>query len=320
VAGWSRTHHQLEVLLSGTLPSFATDLIQTEPWPIHRHVLVIAEIGINHNGDIAIAKQLIDMAKAAGCDAVKFQKRTIDKVYPKEQLESKRESPWGTTFREQKEGLEFGAAQFDEIDKYCKAVGIDWFASAWDVESQEFLRRYKLKYNKIASPMLGHADLLEAVASEGRPTFISVGMSTWEEVDAAVAVFRRAKCPHILMHCLSEYPAPEHLLNLRIMHELRARYGVPVAYSGHEVTPIPSVIAAAMGACAIERHITLDRAMYGSDQAASLERRGLEMMVGYTRTIPVVAGDGVKRVTDAERANAAKLRYYMGPLSGAPKK
>jgi N-acetylneuraminate synthase len=302
--------------LTGKLPSFATDLIQEEPWPVHRHVLIIAEIGINHNGDTSIAKRLIDMAKAAGCDAVKFQKRTIDLVYPKEQLDSKRESPWGTTFRQQKEGLEFEATEYDEIDRYCREVEIDWFASAWDVPSQHFLRRYDLKYNKIASPMLGHRELLEVVAEECRPTFISVGMSTWEEIDNAVAVFRKRNCPFILMHCVSEYPAPEHILNLRVMHELRSRYKVPVAYSGHEVTPIPSVFAAMMGACAIERHITLDRAMYGSDQAASLEGRGLEMMVGYTRTIPVVLGDGLKQVSDVELANAKKLRYYMGPLWG----
>jgi len=300
--------------LSGYLPSFATDLVQNEPWPIHRHVLIIGEIGINHNGDINIAKQLIDMAKSTGCDAVKFQKRTIDLVYPKEQLESKRESPWGTTFRQQKEGLEFGEKEYDEIDRYCRQVGVDWLASAWDVPSQHFLRKYDLKYNKIASPMLGHADLLEAVAEEGRTTFISAGMSTWDDVDKAVAVFKRHRCPIILMHCVSEYPAQENLLNLRVLHEMRARYDCPVAYSGHEVTPIPSVIAAAMGACAIERHITLDRAMYGSDQAASLEKRGLEMMVGYTRTIPIVVGDGVKRVTDTEAGNAKKLRYYLGPL------
>ncbi len=294
--------------------AFATDLIQTDPWPIAKHALVIAEVGINHNGDVRIAKQLIDMAKQTGCDAVKFQKRTIDIVYTKEFLDSPRESPWGTTQRQQKEGLEFGKAEFDEIDAYCKAVGIDWFASAWDVPSQLFLRQYNLKYNKIASPMLTHVDLLKAVAEERKPTFISTGMSTFDEVDLAVKLFKSYECPFVLMHCVSEYPAQEKSLNLRCLHELRRRYNAPVGYSGHEVTMVPGVIAVAMGAVAVERHITLDRAMYGSDQAASLERRGLESMVGYIRTIPMVLGDGIKRVTSSEQANAEKLRYFLGPF------
>ena len=293
--------------------AFATDLVQTDPWPIARHALVIAEVGINHNGDVKIAKQLIDLAKQTGCDAVKFQKRTIDIVYTKEFLDSSRESPWGTTQRQQKEGLEFGKAEFDEIDAYCRTLDIDWFASAWDVPSQLFLRRYKLKYNKIASPMLTHTDLLKAVAEEGRPTFISTGMSTFEEIDVAVKLFRSHKCPFVLMHCISEYPAQEKSLNLRCLQELRQRYNCPVGYSGHEVTMVPGVIAVAMGAVAVERHITLDRAMYGSDQSASLERRGLESMVGYIRTIPTVLGDGIKRVSSSEQANAEKLRYFLGP-------
>jgi len=298
--------------------AFATDMLQHGPWPIARHVFVIAEIGINHNGDVDIAKRLIDMAKSAGCDAVKFQKRTIDMVYSKAVLESPRESPWGQTQRAQKEGLEFGRAQYDEIDAHCRRVGIDWFASAWDVPSQHFLRQYDLKYNKIASPMLAYRDLLKVVAAERKPTFISTGMSTYPHIDEAVDIFRGAECPFVLMHCVSEYPAPEDALNLRCIVELRRRYECPVGYSGHEVTMIPGVLAAMMGAVAVERHITLDRAMYGSDQAASLERRGLELLVAYIRTIPAVMGDGVKRVTTAEDANARKLRYYLGPFSGTP--
>jgi len=303
---------------------FATDLIQENPWPIARHVLVIAEIGINHNGDVGIAKKLIDMAKNAGCDAVKFQKRTIDIVHTKEFLDSPRESPWGTTQREQKEALEFGKEEYDEVDAYCYQVGIDWFASAWDVPSQLFLRQYDLKYNKVASAMLPHWDLLEVVAEERRPTFISTGMSTYQEIDKAVEIFRRHDCPFVLMHAVSEYPAAESGLNLRCINELRARYGCPGGYSGHEVTMIPSVLAVMMGAVAIERHITLDRAMYGSDQAASLEKRGLELMVSYIRTIPIVMGDGVKRITPGELVNAQKLRYwgpFHGPeaVSGEPK-
>lgn len=294
----------------------ATDLIQKEPWPIARHVFITSEIGINHNGDVGIAKRLIDMAKAAGCDAVKFQKRTIDIVYTKEYLDSPRESPWGTTQREQKEALEFGKEEYDEINNYCKQVGIDWFASAWDVPSQLFLREYNLKYNKIASPMIKHRELLETVAEERKPTFISTGMSTYEDIDAAVETFRSHDCPFVLMHCISEYPAAENILNLRCIVELYRHYNCPVGYSGHEVTPIPGVLAAMMGAVAIERHITLDRAMYGSDQSASLEKRGLELLVGYIRTIPIVMGDGIKHITPAELAAAKKLRYYLGPFHG----
>jgi len=292
---------------------FATELAQIDPWPIGKRVLIIAEIGINHNGDMGIAKQMIDLAKKVGFDAVKFQKRTIDLVYTKEFLASPRESPWGTTQREQKEALEFGREEYDQIDEYCREIGIDWFASAWDTPSQVFLRQYHLKYNKIASAMITHLELVEAVAEEGKPTLISTGMSTYEDIDAAVGIFRPSKCPFVLMHCVSEYPAAENLLNLRCINELRNRYGCPVGYSGHEVTMFPSVLAAMMGAVAIERHITLDRAMYGSDQAASLEKRGMELLVSGIRTIPTVMGDGVKRITRAELANAEKLRYW-GPF------
>ena len=289
---------------------FATDMAQTEPYPIARHVFVIAEIGINHNGDISTAKQMIDMAKDAGCDAVKFQKRTIDVVYPKEFLDSPRESPWGTTQRDQKMGLELSDDAYDEIDRYSRFVGIDWFASAWDIESQLFLRKYDLRYNKVASPMLTHIDLLNVIAEERKVTFISTGMSKWGDIDAAVEIFKKQHCPLVLMHTVSEYPAPESSLNLRVMHELRARYGAPVGYSGHEATMVPGVIAAAMGAVAIERHITLDHAMYGSDQSASIGQRGLKLLVDYIRTIPTVLGDGVKTVSDSELKNAAKLRYW----------
>lgn len=294
---------------------FATDLIQEEPWPIARHVLVIAEIGINHNGDVDIAKRLIDMAKAAGCDAVKFQKRTIDIVYTNEMLDSRRESPWGRTQRAQKEALEFGKEQYDEIDAYCQSKSIEWFASAWDVPSQLFLRQYHLKYNKIASAMITHEDLVRTVGEERKPTFLSTGMSTYDQIDAAVQIMRECECPFMLMHCVATYPAGEDELNLQTIHKLRARYRCPVGYSGHEPSVSPSVIAAVMGAMAIERHITLDRAMYGSDQAASLERAGLETLVTQIRKIPLVLGNGVKDVSAAEQTNAAKLRYWQ-PSSG----
>jgi N-acetylneuraminate synthase len=289
------------------------ELAQEEPWPISKHVLIIGEIGINHNGDVELAKQTIDMAKNAGCDAVKFQKRTIDVVYTKEQLDSPRESPWGHTTRAQKEGLEFGTEQYDTINAYCKDVGIEWFASAWDLDSQMFLRQYDLPYNKIASAMIRHQELLNAVAEERKLTFISTGMSRYEDIDHALEIFKRHDCPCVLMHCIAQYPAPEVELNLRCIVTLRRRYNCPVGYSGHEVTMIPSVLAAMMGAVAIERHITLDRAMYGSDQAASLEKRGIELIVNYVRSILPTVGDGVKRISPGEEAVAKKLRYYTTP-------
>lgn len=271
---------------------------------------IVAEIGINHNGDIEIAKKLIDMAAKCDCDAVKFQKRTIDIVYTKEFLNSPRESPWGTTQREQKEGLEFGKKEYNEIDKYCKKIGIEWFASAWDENSQRFLRAYNLKYNKIASAMLTNTPFLELVASEKKPTFISTGMCTFKEIDRAVNIFRKHKCPFTLMHCIATYPTDDENLNLLVIKTLKERYKCDVGYSGHERGPHPSINAVALGAVAIERHITLDRAMYGSDQAASLEKRGLEILVKEARSVPIYLGNGKKTFSEAEKAIAKKLRYF----------
>jgi len=289
---------------------FAGDLLRGASWPIARRIFVVAEIGINHNGDLELAKQLIDMARRAGCDAVKFQKRTIDVVYSPETLAAPRESPWGTTQRAQKEGLEFGAAEYDAIDAYCRSVGMPWFASAWDVGSLEFLRRYDLPWNKVASAMATHREFVTAVAEEGKPTFVSTGMCEMADIDRLVELFRSRKCPFMLMHTVSEYPAPEEDLNLAMIGRLRDRYGCPVGYSGHESSVSPSVVAGVLGAAAIERHITLDRAMYGSDQAASLEWTGLTGMVGQLRKIPVVVGDGEKRITKAESEVSRKLRYW----------
>lgn len=274
------------------------------------YVFVIAEIGINHNGSLDIAKLLIQMAKNAGCDAVKFQKRTIDVVYSKDVLDQPRESPWGTTQREQKQGLEFGKAQYDEIDAFCRKLGIEWFASAWDEPSQEFLRPYNCGYNKIASAMITHQKFLNVVAKERKPTFLSTGMATLETVDEAVRIFQKHDCPVVLMHTVSTYPTAEEDLNLLMIRTLRQRYKLPVGYSGHETSVSPSIVAAMLGAVAIERHITLDRAMYGSDQAASLERPGLETLVTQLRKLPVVVGDGVKRFSSKEEAVAKKLRYW----------
>jgi N-acetylneuraminate synthase len=275
-------------------------------------IFIIAEIGINHNGDVEIAKQLIDVAKDAGADAVKFQKRTIDLVYSKEFLDSPRESPWGTTQREQKEGLEFGLEEYKEIDTYCKKKGIEWFASAWDIESVKFLRQFNLKYNKIASAMIVHEDLLKEVASEGKYTFISTGMSTVKEIDRAVDIFQKAACPFELMHCVSTYPMDDEDANLNRIKSLRDRYKCKVGYSGHEVGLAVSYAAAALGISSLERHITLDRAMYGSDQAASLEPNGLRMLIGGVRKIEKAMGDGrIDIINPKEVPVAKKLRAHI---------
>lgn len=272
------------------------------------HVFIIAEVGINHNGDIEIAKKLIEWAVLSGCDAVKFQKRTVDKVYTKEYLDSYRESPWGTTQRAQKEGLEFGKDEYDEIDRYCREKGIEWFASAWDVDAQRFLRQYGLKYNKIASAMLVNDELLKEVASEGKYTFIATGMSTYEEIDHAVNIFRDYKCPFELMHCNSTYPMPKEDANLRMISALRERYACKVGYSGHEVGRIVSTSAVALGATSIERHITLDNTMYGSDQAASLNVKDLLRLTEDIRVIETILGNGIKELSEKELATRKKLR------------
>lgn len=272
------------------------------------HVFVTAEIGINHNGDMEICKKLIDGAVVAGCDAVKFQKRTIDKVYTQEYLDSYRESPWGTTQREQKEGLEFGEAEYDEIDRYCKEKGIEWYASAWDLESQKFLEKYDLKYNKVASAMLVNKPLLEMIAKEGKYTFIATGMSTYGEIDQAVDIFRREGCPFEILHCNSTYPMPKEDANLKLIPLLRERYGCKVGYSGHETGRIVSTSAVALGATSIERHITLDPTMYGSDQAASLNLMDMMRLVMDIRLIETILGDGEKVLSEKELETKKKLR------------
>jgi N-acetylneuraminate synthase len=271
----------------------------------------VAEVGINHNGDMAICKELIDVAADAGCDAVKFQKRDINLVYTQEFLDSPRESPWGKTQRAQKEGLEFDRDDYQEIDRYCNEKGIKWFASAWDTNSQEFLRQFDCQYNKIASAMIVHKDLLHMVAEEGKHTFISTGMSNYDDIQRAVDIFRKANCPFELMHTVSTYPMKDEDANLRVIETLRNRYGCNVGYSGHEVGLAISYAAAAMGITSLERHITLDRAMYGSDQSASIEPSGLRQLVGAVRKIEKAMGDGEKRVIDAEIPIARKLREHL---------
>ncbi len=274
-------------------------------------IFFIAEIGINHNGDINIARELIKVAKDAGCDAVKFQKRTIDLVYSKEILDSYRESPWGTTQRDQKKGLEFGLKEYQEIDKYCKELGIEWFASAWDIESQIFLRQFNCKYNKIASALLVYKKLLEEVAKEGKYTFISTGMSSIENIDRAVEIFRKNDCHFDLMHCKSMYPMEDEDANLNCIKTLKERYNCKVGYSGHEAGLAVSYAAAALGISSLERHITLNRSMYGSDQAASLDPHGLKMLVGAIRKIEKAMGDGKLGISPKEVSISKKLRGHI---------
>lgn len=274
-------------------------------------IFIIAEIGINHNGDMSIAKELIKTAKDAGCDAVKFQKRTLDLVYTKDFLDSLRESPWGATQRDQKAGLEFTFEQYQEIDTYCKQLNIEWFASAWDIESQKFLRQFNLKYNKIASAMIVYEDLLYEVALEGKHTFISTGMSSQEDIDRAVEIFKKCKCSFELMHCISTYPMDEEDANLNRIKSLQERYKCNVGYSGHESGLSVSYAASALGITSLERHITLDRAMYGSDQAASLEPNGLRLLVGGVRKIEKAMGDGSIQMNEKEVPIAKKLRSHI---------
>jgi len=274
-------------------------------------IFVIAEIGINHNGSLDICKQLIDVAVKAGADAVKFQKRTIDLVYTRELLDSPRESPWGTTQRDQKKGLELELEDYQEIDRYCKQQNIAWFASAWDLESQKFLRQFDCKYNKVASAMIVYEDLLREIASEKKHTFISTGMSMTTDIDLAVDIFRDANCPFELMHCVSTYPMDDRDANLRRIKTLRDSYKCNVGYSGHETGLAISYGAVGYGISSLERHITLDRAMYGSDQAASLEPVGFTSLIGGIRKIESAHGDGSLDMNPKEKSVADKLRAHL---------
>jgi N-acetylneuraminate synthase len=277
-------------------------------------VEIIAEIGINHNGDIGIAQELIDMAKSCRCDYVKFQKRDIETVYSQEVLDSPRKSPWGTTTRHQKEGLEFGKLEYDLIDEYCKKIKLPWFASAWDIKSLEFLDKYDLPHHKIASAMITHKDFLKAVAERKKHTYISTGMSTMRIIEDAVDVFSRHGCQYTLMHSASAYPCPDEDCNVQMVRVLIDRFGEPVGYSGHEVGLLPSVVAVVLGASVVERHITINRSSYGSDQSASLEQRGLELLVRDCKSINSVIGNGRKSIGEIEREVAKKLRYWQEDL------
>ncbi|MGA1699112.1 MAG: N-acetylneuraminate synthase family protein [Ilumatobacteraceae bacterium] len=270
-------------------------------------VFVIAEIGINHNGDVGTAKKLIDVATAAGCDAVKFQKRTPAICVPPEQASILRETPWGTmTYLEYKERIEFGTDEFSEIDAHCRAKNIMWFASPWDVPSVEFLESFNTPVFKIASACLTDDELLGAIRATGKPVIMSTGMSTLAEIDHATSLLDRANL--ILGQATSTYPCKPEELNLRAIQSLRERYGVPVGYSGHETGLQTTIAAVALGAVFVERHITLDRAMWGTDHAASVEPGGLERLVRDIRLVEQSLGDGKKTVYETEIAIRKKLR------------
>ena len=275
-------------------------------------VFVVAEIGINHNGDIKIAKKLIDIAVLAGCDAVKFQKRTIEKVYSEDVLNSPRESSWGNTTRDQKLGLEFSFKDYEIIAKYCKLKKINWFVSCWDIESQIKMRKFKTKFNKVASAMLIHDKLLNEIAKERKHTFISTGMSTIKQISNAVKIFRKHKCSFELMHSHSAYPMPDNEANLLIIQTLKKKFQCNVGYSGHEVGSynicLPAVV---LGATSIERHLTLDRTMYGSDQSASLEPEGMFRLVRDIRLVDKILGDGKKSIWKSEEPAMQKLRQIL---------
>ena len=274
-------------------------------------IFIVAEIGINHNGDMSICKELIDIASESGCNAVKFQKRDINKVYTQEFLDSPRESPWGVTQREQKSGLEFGIDEYKEIDQYCKEKGIEWFASAWDLNSQFFLQQFDCKYNKVASAMIVYEDLLRMIAQEGKHTFISTGMTTYDDIQKAVDIFRVADCPFELMHTVSTYPMKVENANLNMINTLRDKFQCNVGYSGHEVGLAISYAAATLNITSLERHITLDRAMYGSDQSASVEPQGFRQLVSSVRVIEEAMGDGVKYFIEEEEPIAKNLRQHL---------
>ena len=260
---------------------------------------------------MSICKELIDVAAEVGCNAVKFQKRDLDKVYTQEFLDSPRESQWGNTQRDQKEGLEFNTDQYKVIDSYCKEKKIEWFASAWDLNSQEFLRQFECKYNKVASAMLVYEALLKEIAEEGKHTFISTGMSDFRDIQKAVDIFRSAECSFELMHTVSTYPMKDEDANLKVISTLRDKFDCDVGYSGHESGLVISYAAATLGITSLERHITLSRAMYGSDQAASLEPTGLRQLVGGVRKIEKALGDGQKTIIEAEKPIAKKLREHI---------
>ena len=274
---------------------------------------IIAEIGINHNGDIELAKKMILSAMSCGADSVKFQKRDINLVYTKEFLSEKRESKWGNTQYDQKKGLEFGEKEYDEIDRFCKKENITWFASAWDKNSLKFLDKYKLKYNKVASAMIVDTDFLKSVAERKIYTFISTGMCTDDDIENAVNIFNEAKCEFELMHCISVYPFASKYANLKMINYLREKFKCKVGYSGHEKSGLAiSYAACAMDISSLERHFTIDRTLPGSDQAASLGPEGFSRLCGGVKEIAeALVLDSDKKILDIEKPIAEKLRMHI---------
>jgi N-acetylneuraminate synthase len=268
---------------------------------------IIAEAGINHLGSIDLCKQLIDGAAFAGANIFKLQKRDINSTYTKEELDKYRESPFGLQNRDLKEQLEFNEKEYDIIAEYCKYKNIELMVSAWDLSSQNFLKKYNCKYNKVASARLGHTKLLEEIAKEGKYTFISTGMSTLEEIGEALKIFNKYECPYELMHCNSAYPTSDEELNLLMIPKLKALFHCEVGYSCHSSGLIPPVLAVALGATSIEKHITINRTMYGSDQASSVEIMGFKRMCDYIRDAEKQLGDGKKIITETEKKIREKL-------------
>ncbi len=270
---------------------------------------IIAEIGINHNGSVEIAKQLIKAAKQAGVDAVKFQKRTPELCVPEHQRNQMRDTPWGyITYLDYRYKVELEQEAYQEIDRYCKEIGVDWLASCWDIPSVEFLEQFNPPAHKIASALLTDHALLRACRATGRPIILSTGMSTLEEIQDAVALLGEENL--VICHTTSSYPCPPDELNLRMIQTLQEMFNCPIGYSGHEVGLVPSAVAVALGACMVERHITLDRAMWGSDQSASVEPQGFNHLVKYIRVTEKSLGDGVKKVYDSELSSLSKLRRF----------
>ncbi len=275
-------------------------------------VFIIAELGTNHMGDVKITKQMITIAKSAGCNAVKLQKKSVEKIYTKEFLDSYLESPWGTTQREMRLHREFSEKQLSEIVKHAKKLKIPIFFSCWDIESQIQMRKFRTKYNKVASAMLTHQKLLKTIAKEKKYTFISTGMSTIKEIETAVKIFKKFKCPFELMHTNSAYPMSNNEANLKLISVLRKKFKCKVGYSGHENGATDVCIPAVMlGVSSIERHFTLDRTSYGHDQAASLEPSGLFRLIRDIHVIDTIMGDGKKRIWESEKPNIKKLRQIF---------
>ena len=270
---------------------------------------IIAEIGINHNGSVDIAKQLIDAAKHAGVDAVKFQKRTPELCVPDHQRSQMKDTPWGyITYLDYRYKVEFDESDYKEIDRHCKEVGIDWFASSWDIPSVEFIERFNPPTHKVASALLTDHALLRRLRETNKPIILSTGMSTLDEIQEAVKILDMDNL--VICHTTSSYPCPPDELNLRMINTLKEMFPCPIGYSGHEVGLVPSTVAVALGACMVERHVTLDRAMWGSDQSASVEPQGIEKLVKYIRVTEQALGDGVKRVYDSEQSSLSKLRRF----------